>query len=240
MTSQRNFYMRHALEVILRSDAITYIRPDDLKRIQNAFVLPTPGENSYSLWFDIEPFDENSSRWVRGIININLQWSPLTSNQIDGDGSMWSTYKFSMHMTVREHHQITGSFLDKWLDCSSVVSRMLADIRSLNIPDEIREMTHTNEQRIIYEKQKAKESAEKNIAEFLMTAQGSIYRKNLRSGGKPKKIPTATVAPLLGGSSEPTYNIVVKEPGYSWNARWRHYTLHFFKDSLYSLILKLK
>lgn len=236
-TSRRNKYMRLVLEKVLRSDITKYLKKDELIKLNLAFISAAPGEAQHNLYFEADHVITGKNKGV--IANISLSWILTKELHPDEEGNLFSIFQFSLSTTIRECYGLTAPTLDIWLDCLSSLNHLICEIRSMRIPDTVHELTHNNEERIIYEIQKRHSETCEKLAKYFQTKEGEIWKKNLRQNGSPKNIPLDVISNLLKEVSENSFNLKIKINASSWLSRSKNYRLEIEKNKNIARLYKV-
>jgi len=234
MLSQRNVYTRLALEKILNSKCLGYLEAEELSKLNSSFLSPFPGEHNHV--FKLEVRKQEKHGYFRGVVAVvSLAWMLVKERELDKLGNFWSVYEFIPTVSIKERYSLSGEILSDWMDCVSSIVQLLDDIKSLNIPVRIKEMTHTNEQRMKFESQKSYEDTCNSLSKYFQTSEGKKLRLNLRKGGKSRKIPFAILQQFLKAGPEKVYVFNVRE-NYSYFSKYRKYSITVENNFDYVLI----
>ena len=233
----RNIYTRLALEKLLKSNLTKYLKSEDVEKLNSAFISLHPGETHHTFYFEVDKSLSNLSRNL--VASMSISWNVLKEKEIDAEGNLWSTYTLVISSTIKEIYSLVGDALTEWMNCLGLIDHLIKDIKSLNVPITITEMTHNNEQRITQEKEKNYLDACLSISKFLETSEGKSYRSNLRVNGSPKKILSSVIFRLINNCQEEEFKIKVNSNTSKWYPKWKYYSLKFCKDSNFFLIYKI-
>jgi len=225
MLSQRNVYMRLALEKFLSSKCVEYLDKEELANLNSAFLSLTPGENIHVFKLEVVfPLEKKSI--FRGIVAVvSFAWNVAKENEVDKQGNLWSVYEFMPTLSLKERYSLSGEILKYWVECISSILHLLDDIKSLNIPRKVKEMTCTNEERLRIELQKKYEESCAALSRYFRTSEGKKLRLNLRKKGKQKKIPLKFISEFLLDSSRKKYEFKVRENDSSYFSKYRRYSI---------------
>ncbi len=153
-SSEKNTYMRLALKKLLESKALSYLCDEEIKRAQAAFISQEPGESAHVYFFEVPSGRTDFKRSV--VANVTFAWQVVKEKEPDGEGNLWASYTFSHTLSMRETYNLQGPTLTKWLQCVGAIGELDEEIRSLDLPDLVREMTHSREEWAMLERREKK------------------------------------------------------------------------------------
>lgn len=234
--SEKSVYMRLALEKLISSRALSYMRDDEIKKARCAFVSLNPSDQAHTFFFELKGSQPGRSKTV--VANMTFSWQVVKEKEVMPDGSLWSTYGFSHSFTVREMYSLQGPVLLEWLSCVAAIDELVKDVSSLNIPRDIREMTHSPDERAALEKEELRANIKQSLSNFFSTS-GKNFVYNLRVGGRARHVPLSQISHLISERFEETHEFKVNAARsfYSWRAK--HYELEAFSDKDYAVVRRI-
>jgi len=222
-SSEKNTYMRLALKKLLESKALSYLCDEEIKRAQAAFISQEPGESAHVYFFEVPSGRTDFKRSV--VANVTFAWQVVKEKEPDGEGNLWASYTFSHTLSMRETYNLQGPTLTKWLQCVGAIGELDEEIRSLDLPDLVREMTHSREEWAMLERREKKAAVSQRLSKFFSSPEGRSYALNLRRGGRARLVPLDVLRPLLENIEEKFYVLKFKAGKSIFSWRLGHYDL---------------
>lgn len=224
VSSGKSELSRLILQKILTSESTQYMSKESHDKISASFLSDNPDKDLILTY----RFKGTSSSYYNNIAEMQIGWKSDQKEIQDLEGNIWSAYQISINTTIMSScSNSQQQFLDR-AECISQIRDLILDIQEM-VPEPIRVMTLTSDQRIVRDKMRKNEQ-DCNMIREVITAHGNKIRRGVRLNGVRRFYKT-----LIENVSPGDYNVEVND-GSARKPRIKKYFVSIPKDGNYAIL----
>ena len=204
---QLKIISRLALQRIMSSEALQYLRKHSADAVSSQFLSDTP-EKEISLYFSLPSDRERTSYYSNSVCEMSMKWLQSPDEIVDLEGNAWSTYCLVMNVTLGSFYNIPYKSFEGRAEVIQACTELFEEINDL-APEPVRVLTLNNEERISRDETRRVTTIGQTLADMFVR-EHRAFRRGLRVGGRGKPVPREIVNAVTG-TKPGTYEFTTHE-----------------------------